>query len=179
MVKLHGFQFRKLLNHACQSPAADCRPSRCLVFMLADPSFRNSRHMKYGLPSRAGMPTTGASIWARKEPQLLPRSKSGCSVDDGANLLQCLLWVQWEVSQHHRRPLKRPFSGSRHRTAARGELKEVFSSFYKLLSVPLCSKLDGCRISFLFHSFFLTFLMTASSCHLHTYNMRHFIGYDA
>ena len=35
--------------------------------------------MKYGLPSRAGMPTTGASIWARKEPQLLPRSKSGCS----------------------------------------------------------------------------------------------------
>ena len=25
------------------------------------------------------MPTTGASIWARKEPQLLPRSKSGCS----------------------------------------------------------------------------------------------------
>ena len=35
--------------------------------------------MKYGLPSRAGMPITGASIWARKEPQLLPRSKSGCS----------------------------------------------------------------------------------------------------
>ena len=42
-------------------------------------SFRNSVIMKYGLPSRAGMPTTGASIWARKEPQLLPRSKSGCS----------------------------------------------------------------------------------------------------
>ena len=31
--------------------------------------------MKYGLPSRAGMPTAGASICARKEPQLLPRSK--------------------------------------------------------------------------------------------------------
>ena len=42
-------------------------------------SFRNSVIMKYGLPSRAGMPTTGASIWAKKEPQLLPRSKLGCS----------------------------------------------------------------------------------------------------
>ena len=43
-------------------------------------SFRNSVIMKYGLPSKAGMPTVGASIWARNAPQLLPISKSGCSL---------------------------------------------------------------------------------------------------
>ena len=37
-------------------------------------------------------------------------------------LYQRLLGVQWQIgSQHHRRPLKRLFQGSRHRTTARGE----------------------------------------------------------
>ena len=36
--------------------------------------------------------------------------------------IQRLLWMQWQVgSQHHRRPLKRLFQGSRHRTAARSK----------------------------------------------------------
>ena len=56
-----------------------------------------------------------AAAVAQKQVGLLP-------VDDGANLLQCLLGVQGKVwSQHHRRLLKRLFQGSRHRTTARGE----------------------------------------------------------
>lgn len=40
----------------------------------------SSLSWKCGLPSRAGMPTTGESICARKAPQLLPMSRSGFSL---------------------------------------------------------------------------------------------------
>ena len=87
-------------------------PSRRLVFMLADALLqqgRNAHHRSQHLGEER------AAVVAQKLVGLFP-------VDDGANLLQCLLGVQREVgSQHHRRPLKCLFQGSRHWTAARSE----------------------------------------------------------
>jgi len=124
IVKLHGFQLRKLfyqrlVNHQLLITV----PSRCLVFMFADALLQKLRHHEIRIAQKGRnahhrsqhLGEERAATVAQKQVGLLP-------VDDGANLLQCLLWVQWEIgSQHHRRPLKRLFQGSCHRTAARGE----------------------------------------------------------
>ena len=124
MVKLHGFQFRKLLNQRLVNhQPLIAVPSRCLVFMLSDSLLQKLRHHEIRIAEQGRnahhrsqhLGEERAAAVAQKQVGLLP-------VDDGANLLQCLLGVQWQVgSQHHRRPLKRLFQGSRHRTAARGE----------------------------------------------------------
>jgi len=124
MVELHGFQFRKLPNQRLVNhKPLIAVPSRCLVFMLADSFLQKLRHHEIRIAEQGRnahhrsqhLGEERAAAVAQKQVGLFP-------VDDGANLLQCLLGVQWQVgSQHHRRPLKRLFQGSRHRTAARGE----------------------------------------------------------
>lgn len=124
MVKLHGFQLRELLNQRLVNHQLLITvPSWCLVFMLADALLQKLCHHEIRIAEQGRnahhrsqhLGKERAAAVAQKQVGLFP-------VDDGANLLQCLLGVQREVgSQHHRRPLKRLFQGSRHRTTARGE----------------------------------------------------------
>ncbi len=111
--------YQRLVNH---KPLIAV-PSRCLVFMLAESFLQKLRHPEKRLAEqgrnaqhrRHHLGEERAADVAQKQVGLFP-------VFVGANLLQCLLGVQWQVgSQHHRRPLKRLFQGSRHRTTARGE----------------------------------------------------------
>ena len=73
-----------------------CRKLRHHEIRIAEQG-RNAHHRSQHLGEER------AAAVAQKQVGLFP-------VDDGANLLQCLLGVQREVgSQHHRRPLKRLF----------------------------------------------------------------------
>jgi len=124
MVKLHNFQLCKLLNQRLVNHQLLISvPSRCLVFMLADSLLQKLRHHEIRIAEQGRnahhrsqhLGKERAAAVTQKQVGLLP-------IDDGANLLQCLLGMQREVgSQHHRRPLKCLFQGSRHRTTARGE----------------------------------------------------------
>ena len=124
MVELHGFQLRKLLNQRLVNHQSLITvPSRRLVFMLADALLQKLRHHEIRIAQQGRnahhrsqhLGEERAAAVAQKQVGLLP-------VDDGANLPQRLLRVQWQVgSQHHRRPLKRLFQGFRHRTTARGK----------------------------------------------------------
>ena len=96
MVELHGFQlckllYQRLINH---QPLISV-PSRCLVFMLADSLLQKLRHHEIRIAEQGRnahhrsqhLGEERAAAVAQKQVGLLP-------VDDGANLLQCLLWVQ-------------------------------------------------------------------------------------
>ena len=97
------------------------------------------------------------------------------SVDDGANLLQCLLGGQWEVgSQHHRRPLKRLFQGSRHRTAARSEESVWKSIFFILINYCLYLYVaNWMDAGLIFVSFLFPYFPMTAIAATYIHNMRH------
>ena len=99
MVKLHGFQLRKLLNQRLVNhQSLIVVPSRCLVFMLAYALLQKLRHHEIRIAEQGRNAHHRSQHLGEERAAAVAQKQVGLlSVDDGANLLQCLLWVQWEV----------------------------------------------------------------------------------
>ena len=124
MVKLYGFQLRKLLNQRLvYNQSLIAVPSRRLVFMLADALLKKLRHHEIRIAQQGRGANCRSQHLGKERSATVAQKQVGLLfVYNRTYFIQRLLGMQWQVgSQHHRRPLKRLFQGSCHRATARGE----------------------------------------------------------